>query len=127
MKPKPRLRIRVKRAYDAPARSDGRRVLVDRMWPRGVSKDAALLDAWAKELAPSTGLRTWFAHDPAKWPSFKLRYLAELTRKKAAVAELLAGCERATLTLVFGAKDLEHNNAVVLKEYLERHSLGANR
>lgn len=91
MKSKPRLRIRVKRAYDAPARSDGRRVLVDRIWPRGLSKDDAALDGWAKELA-----------------------------QKPALAAFVAGCERGTLTLVFAAKDDEHNNAVALKEYLER-------
>lgn len=127
MKAKPLLRIKVKRAYDAPARGDGRRVLVDRMWPRGVSKDEAALDAWVKELAPSGELRTWFNHEPAKWAAFKKKYFAELSTQPAGLAELVAESRRPTLTLIFGAKDAEHNNAVALKEYLERHFVRAKK
>jgi uncharacterized protein YeaO (DUF488 family) len=114
--------VRLKRAYDAPAKSDGCRVLVDRLWPRGVSKDELRLDDWLKEVAPSTGLRKWFGHDPAKWGAFKDRYFRELDEQSEAVARLLARGREGTLTLVFGAKDVHHNDAVALKEYLERHA-----
>jgi uncharacterized protein YeaO (DUF488 family) len=115
--------IQLKRAYEEPARGDGVRVLVDRLWPRGIKKEDLELDAWAKELAPSTELRKWFAHDPDKWPEFRKRYRAELSKApaKAAMRELLATTKRAkTLTLLYGAKDREHNEAVVLKSILER-------
>lgn len=114
--------IKVKRAYEAPARSDGYRVLVDRVWPRGVTRDALRLDAWTKDVAPSAGLRKWFGHDPAKWDEFERRYFAELDGQPEAVAGLLEACRRGTVTLVFGARDVEHNNAVALKQYLERRS-----
>jgi uncharacterized protein YeaO (DUF488 family) len=116
-----RPQVRLKRAYDAPAKSDGRRVLVDRLWPRGVSKDELQLDDWLKEVAPSTGLRKWFGHDPAKWGAFKDRYFRELDEQSEAVERLLARGRGGTVTLVFGAKDVHHNDAVALKEYLERH------
>jgi len=113
--------IKLKRAYDPPARGDGLRVLVDRLWPRGVKKEALKLDAWAKELAPSTELRKWFGHDPERWAEFQKRYRAEL--KKAGAAEvirnLLAGKRVNTITLLYGAKDREHNEAVVLRALLE--------
>jgi uncharacterized protein YeaO (DUF488 family) len=115
-------RIRLKRAYDPPAKADGRRVLVDRVWPRGVSKDRLRLDAWLKEAAPSPSLRKWFDHDPAKWNAFKDRYFRELDQRPEAVERLLAICGDGTVTLVFGAKDTRHNNAVALKAYLERGS-----
>ena len=102
------------------------RILVDRLWPRGIKKEDLKLDAWAKELAPSTELRKWFGHDPAKWAEFKKRYLAELKRANAteAMRELLAKKPRAkTVTLLYGAKDTEHNEAVVLRDYLERAGL----
>jgi uncharacterized protein YeaO (DUF488 family) len=117
-----RLQVRLKRAYDAPAKSDGRRVLVDRLWPRGVSKDELRLDDWLKEVAPSTRLRKWFGHDPAKWGAFKDRYFRELDGQSEAVERLLARGREGIVTLVFGAKDVNHNDAVALKEYLERHA-----
>lgn len=117
---KRRPRIQCKRAYEPPAASDGVRVLIDRMWPRGISKQALQLDEWQKELAPSTGLRKWFGHDPAKWDEFKRRYHAELDEQAEAVGQLVETCRRQTITLVFGARDAVHSNAVALKEYLER-------
>jgi uncharacterized protein YeaO (DUF488 family) len=113
------LMVRVKRAYDASATSDGRRVLVDRVWPRGLSKDELRLDEWIKGIAPSTALRQWFGHDPAKWEVFKRRYFKELDRKTAKVQQLSERARTSTVTLVYGAKDEHHNNAVALEEYIE--------
>jgi uncharacterized protein YeaO (DUF488 family) len=111
--------IRVKRVYAPPQRTDGCRVLVDRLWPRGVGKEEARLDEWCREIAPSDELRRWYGHAPEKWPEFRRRYFAELAAKEEIVAELVQKARGEGLTLVFGAKDEEHNNAVVLKEYLE--------
>jgi uncharacterized protein YeaO (DUF488 family) len=97
--------IRLRRAYAAPAESDGRRVLVDGVWPRGVSRDELRLDEWMKEVAPSAALRRWFGHDPAKWETFKDRYFRELDQRSEAVERLLAKCRAGTVTLVFGAKE----------------------
>lgn len=113
--------IRLKRAYEAPERSDGPRVLVDRIWPRGVAKEDANIAHWLKGLAPSTELRKWFGHDPEKWPEFRERYLEELKSEDAsedfkALKQLLEQHDR--LTLVFAAKDTEHNNAVALRYYI---------
>lgn len=116
--------IRMRRVYDPPGHDDGCRVLVDRIWPRGVSKEAARIDAWLKEIAPSDGLRKWFGHDPEKWSEFRRRYFAELEEKEVLVAELVGMAQGERLTLVFGAKDGEHNNAVALKEYLEKRQNG---
>ncbi len=116
------LRIMVKRAYDASAKSDGHRILVDRVWPRGLSKDELRRDDWVKEIAPSTELRKWFDHDPAKWNAFKDRYFRELDHRPEAIKSLLVKCRAGTATLVFGAKDTHHNNASALKEYLERQA-----
>ncbi len=116
--------ILLKRAYDKPARGDGFRVLVDRLWPRGVKKTDLQLDIWAKELAPSTKLRKWFGHDPNRWPEFRKRYRAELTQSHAskAIGEILDLAKRTkTITLVYGAKDTEHNEAIVLR-YLFEHA-----
>jgi uncharacterized protein YeaO (DUF488 family) len=124
---KDKLRIKVKRAYDAPAGCDGQRVLVDRVWPRGLSKNELRLDGWAKGIAPSTALRKWFDHDPAKWNAFKVRYARELDAAPGAVDLLLAKARAGTLTLVYGAKDREHNNAVLLKAYLERQAAASAR
>ncbi|HEY6487395.1 MAG TPA: DUF488 family protein [Candidatus Cybelea sp.] len=125
------IEIKLKRAYDEPAAGDGFRILVDRLWPRGVSKERLRLDAWAKNLAPSTELRKWFAHDPARWAEFAKRYRAELAQAKAgdAVDALLASAKRAkTITLLFGAKDREHNEAVVLQRlFVRRAGLTAKR
>ncbi len=114
------LRITLKRAYDPPVRAGGPRVLVDRVWPRGVSRERLKIAAWLKELGPSTGLRRWFAHDPAKWTVFRRRYLEELAGKRALLDELAGYARAGKLTLVFGARDPVHNQAVVLKEALER-------
>ncbi|HVO14872.1 MAG TPA: DUF488 family protein [Alphaproteobacteria bacterium] len=112
--------IRVKRVYDPPARADGTRILIDRVWPRGLSKKAVDADEWLKDVAPSTALRRWFGHDPAKWTEFRRRYAAELAEQDAAVAHLRALARRGTVTLVFAARDAEHSNAAALKAYLER-------
>lgn len=120
------LKIQVRRVYDPPARSDGCRILVDRIWPRGLSKDDVKLDAWIKDVAPSAELRTWFGHEPSKWAAFKRKYFKELDGREEALDQLLQACSGRTLTLLFGAKDVEHNNAVALKEYLETH-LGSKR
>jgi uncharacterized protein YeaO (DUF488 family) len=112
--------IGVKRAYEAPASSDGARVLVDRLWPRGLAREGGQLDAWLKEIAPSTELRKWFAHDPEKWPEFKRRYFEELDGREPALQDLLARARVGQVTLLYGAKDEQHNNAVALREYLEK-------
>ncbi len=113
--------VRIKRAYDAPARDDGYRVLVDRLWPRGVKKEALRLDRWAKELSPSPALRTWFGHDPARFREFVRRYHGELRARQAqeAIADLARRAARGTVTLVYGARDEEHNGAVVLRDAIE--------
>jgi uncharacterized protein YeaO (DUF488 family) len=112
--------IALKRAYDPAAPGDGRRILVDRVWPRGVARDDLRIDAWRKDLAPSTALRKWFGHDPKKWDAFKERYGRELEQHADALEELLAQASAGQITLVFSARDTEHNNAVALKEHLER-------
>lgn len=112
--------VRLKRAYDPPERSDGYRVLIDRIWPRGVSKEQAHLDEWARELAPSTELRRWFGHDPARFAEFRRRYLDELKGQPEKLRELRMRAREETLTLVYGARDTEHNDAVVLAELLRR-------
>ena len=101
------------------SKSDGARILIDGLWPRGVTKEKAGIAEWMKEVAVSAALRKWFSHDPAKWPEFRKRYLAELARQPKAVARLREMARQGTLTIVYGAKDEEHNNAVVLKEFLE--------
>ncbi len=118
--------IQLKRAYDPIAPADGKRYLVERLWPRGVTKEKLKLDGWLKEIAPSTELRQWFHADPARWPEFRQRYLAELEANEAGCAELMEGARGGTLTLVYGAHDTEHNSAVVLKEFLQgKRSRGA--
>jgi uncharacterized protein YeaO (DUF488 family) len=112
--------VRLKRAYEPPARSDGYRVLIDRLWPRGVSKEDAQLDEWARELAPSSELRRWFGHDPARFEEFRRRYLDELAAQQAKLRELRQLARKGTLTLVYGARDSEHNDAVVLADLLRR-------
>jgi uncharacterized protein YeaO (DUF488 family) len=112
--------IRLKRAYDPALPSDGYRVLVDRLWPRGVSKQRAKLDEWAKELAPSTELRKWFDHELSRFPEFRLRYSAELRGERPRLTELRRRARTGTLTLVYSAHDTEHNDVVVLAEVLRR-------
>jgi uncharacterized protein YeaO (DUF488 family) len=111
--------IRLRRAYDPPTPVDGRRILVDRLWPRGLTKNAVHLDAWLKDVAPSTELRRWFGHDPAKWTEFERRYRQELAARPEALAPLLDAARAGPVTLVYGAKDELHNEAVVLKAVLE--------
>lgn len=111
-------RISIRRVYEPAAENEGRTVLVDRLWPRGISH-AELGDApWLKDIAPSEDLRHWFAHDPAKWPEFRRRYTAELDANPQAVAELRRLAARGPLVLLYAAKDEQHNNAVVLRDYL---------
>ncbi|HEX9873251.1 MAG TPA: DUF488 domain-containing protein [Deferrimonas sp.] len=114
------MQIRLKRAYEEASKQDGCRVLVDRIWPRGVSKEGAKIDLWLKEIAPSDGLRKWFGHDPAKWEEFRKRYFAELDERAESLEELREKAGDGRLTLVFGARDEEHNNAVALKDFLEK-------
>ena len=111
--------IKLKRAYDPPAKEDGFRVLVDRVWPRGVKKETLALDLWLKEIAPSTELRQWFAHDPGKWEEFKQRYTTELEEKKEQIRLLKQEIMKEDVTLVYAAKDAAHNNALVLQEFLK--------
>ena len=112
--------IALKRAYETPARSDGCRVLVERLWPRGLSKQNAKIDLWAKEVAPSPALRRWFDHDPDRWADFKRKYFAELRTRKDALEPILERARRGKVTFVFAARETQFNNAVALKEYLER-------
>jgi|SRR6185437_9827815 uncharacterized protein YeaO (DUF488 family) len=112
--------IQLKRAYNAPAKSDGARYLVERLWPRGVKKDSLALKAWLKDVAPSTELRKWFSHEPAKWPEFRRRYFEELKGNPQPWQTLAAAARRGRLTLVYSSHDSEHNNAVALKEFLEQ-------
>lgn len=111
--------IQAKRVYDPPAPEDGKRFLVDRLWPRGVKKEALQLDGWLKDVAPSDALRKWFGHDPAKWEEFRERYFAELEAKPEAWRPLLEAARQGTVTLLFSARDEAHNNAVALKAFLE--------
>lgn len=112
--------FRLKRVYDNPAKADGRRVLVDRLWPRSLTKKEARLDDWLKEIAPSTRLRKWFGHDPARWTEFKKRYAAELEGQREQVEQLARQAKKRTVTLLSAARDIEHNNAAALKEHIEK-------
>ena len=112
------MKVALKRVYEPPSDADGARILVDRLWPRGLSKEKARVDLWLKEIAPTTALRQWFGHDPAKWAEFQRRYRAELKANDAAVSELKAALAGGPATLVYGARDEAHNDAVVLAEYL---------
>lgn len=112
--------IQVKRAYEEPSRSDGARFLVERLWPRGVKKKNLKVEAWVKDVAPSSELRHWFQHDPAKWAEFRRRYFKELAKHPEAWQPLLAQARRGRVTLVYSAHDKEHNNAVALKGFLEQ-------
>jgi uncharacterized protein YeaO (DUF488 family) len=112
--------IKLKRAYEAASKDDGLRILVERLWPRGVSKQKADLDLWLKDLAPSTELRKWYGHDPARWPEFRKRYWAELKSQGDLLALLKFVTEEKTVTFVYAASDQERNSAEALKEFLER-------
>lgn len=111
--------IQLKRVYEKPSRKDGLRVLVDRLWPRGLTKERAAVDLWLKDVAPSTELRQWFGHDPARWKEFQSRYRMELKVKKDALTLLKQKGKDHTLTLLYGARDEEHNEALVLKKILD--------
>ena len=110
--------IAIKRVYEEPDRADGMRILVDRLWPRGLSKEKAQVDLWLKDIAPSTELRKWFSHDPDKWTEFQARYRKELKSKAELLAELREKAAKGQVTLLYGAKDEVHNEAVVLKKLL---------
>jgi uncharacterized protein YeaO (DUF488 family) len=111
--------IKVKRVYDDPSAEDGIRILVDRLWPRGLKKVPAKLDDWLKGIAPSDELRKWFGHDPDRWEEFKARYFHELERQNEAINKIKEKASSSTITLLFAARDETHNNAVALREYLE--------
>jgi len=113
------MKLGLKRAYESPLPLDGVRILVDRLWPRGLSKTDARIDFWVKEIAPSNALRHWYQHELEKWPEFRRKYMEELRNNDAAIQELIAKIEAGNATLLFGSKERNYNNAVVLKEYLE--------
>ena len=110
--------IKLKRAYSPPSAVDGTRILIDRLWPRGVKKSDAAIDRWIKDIAPSTALRKWFGHDPARWQEFRRRYAAEIRDHAGQLAELRAAARKGPVTLLFGARDELHNDAVVLRDVL---------
>lgn len=114
------MKVRIKRVYEEPAKEDGKRILVDRLWPRGLTKQKADIDLWLKEIAPSTGLRKWFSHDPDKWNEFRKKYLQEIKQNKEQVSILKEHLKEGAVTLVYGAKDKEHNEALVLQELFNR-------
>jgi uncharacterized protein YeaO (DUF488 family) len=114
------MNIKIKRAYEQPHKDDGLRILVDRLWPRGLTKKKASIDLWLKGIAPSTELRKWFAHDRNKWKSFRGRYETELDHNHDLVKVLKEKAWEGTITLIYGARDEEHNEALVLKQFLER-------
>jgi uncharacterized protein YeaO (DUF488 family) len=113
------MEIKIKRAYESPSDDDGYRILVDRLWPRGISKEKAKVDFWPKELAPSTELRQWYSHDPEKWAEFKARYFAELDGNPELVNELRDYVGKGPVTFVYSSKEQRLNNAIALKEYVE--------
>lgn len=113
------MKVHIKRVYEAPAAEDGKRILIDRLWPRGLTKEKARIDLWLKDIAPSAELRTWFGHDPEKWDEFQKRYRSELDSNAEVVGKLRTEIQSETATLVYSAKDEQHNDAVVLKAYLE--------
>lgn len=115
-----RLQIRTKRIYEPPSKEDGLRYLVDRLWPRGLKKEDCRLDGWLKEFAPSASLRRYFGHEPARWEEFQRRYERELDQRSDACQELVRQARKRPVTLLYAARDAEHNNAVVLQTYLER-------
>lgn len=119
--------IQLKRVYEEAKAKDGKRLLIERLWPRGMKKSTLKLDAWIKEAGPSSGLRRWFSHDPAKWNEFRHRYFAELGSKRAVWEPILKAASQGQVTLLYSSHDEEHNNAVALKEYLDSKIAKANR
>jgi uncharacterized protein YeaO (DUF488 family) len=116
------MNIKIKRVYEQPDKNDGLRILVDRLWPRGLTKEKASVDLWLKEIGPSTELRKWFGHDPSKWKHFRGRYETELRHKDDLIKVLTQKARVGTITLIYGARDEKHNEAVVLKQFLENAS-----
>lgn len=114
------MKINIKRVYEPASKQDGIRILVERLWPRGVKKENLKMDFWLKEVAPSTELRKWFSHDPAKWERFQKKYIEELHENTEALESILSALKKGTITLLYSSKDTEHNNAVCLKKYLEK-------
>lgn len=112
------MKLRIKRVYETPEKADGVRILVDRLWPRGLSRDKAAVDIWLKEIAPSTELRRWYGHQPGRWPEFRRRYFAELDRQPETVAELRGTLGKGSATLLYAARDTRHSHAQALLEYL---------
>ncbi|HSD98297.1 MAG TPA: DUF488 domain-containing protein [Patescibacteria group bacterium] len=111
------MNITIKRVYEKPGKEDGERILIDRLWPRGLTKEKVKIDLWLKDIAPATELRKWFGHDPLKWVEFKKRYIAEIKKNTIVVSQLEEQLKKGKVTLVYAAKDEEHNDAVVLREY----------
>ena len=118
------MNIKIKRVYEQPDKKDGERILVDRLWPRGLTKEKASVDLWLKEIAPSTELRKWFAHDPKKWKSFRGRYETEIRHNDDLIKVLKDKAREGTVTLIYGARDEKHNAALVLKQFLDRERRG---
>jgi uncharacterized protein YeaO (DUF488 family) len=112
------MKTKIKRVYEKPAKEDGFRILADRLWPRGLTKEKASVDLWLKEIAPSTELRKWFGHDPEKWNDFKKKYVAELKKNKETVSILKEKIKEGTITILYGARDEEHNEALVILDFL---------
>ncbi len=120
--------VKIKRAYDPPSAGvDGKRVLIDRLWPRGLRKEDARIDEWMREIGPSNELRKWFGHDPEKWVEFKKRFFSELNEKPDMVDKIVEAARRDTVTLLFGSKEKRFNNAVALKEYIEARMRASER
>lgn len=111
--------IKIKRVYDHPSKDDGKRILIDRLWPRGLKKEDVQIDEWVKDIAPSNQLRKWFNHDPKKWDEFKNRFFTELRGKREMVEKIINAAGKGTVTLLFGSKEERFNNAVALKEYID--------
>lgn len=115
------MKVQIKRVYEEPEKEDGYRILVDRVWPRGMTKEKASIDLWLKEIGPTTELRKWFGHDPDRWTEFEKRYKKELKNNKEVLAELKKQVKESKVTLIYSAKDEEHNQAVVIRKYLSEH------
>lgn len=114
------MNIKIKRVYEHPEKDDGTRILVDRLWPRGLTKKKASVDLWLKDIAPSTELRKWFAHDPDKWKRFRARYQTEIRNNHDLIKVLKQKAREGTITLIYGARDQKHNEALVLKQFLQK-------
>ena len=119
--------LKIKRVYDPPSPNDGKRILIDRLWPRGLKKEDAKVDDWIKEVAPSTELRTWYGHDPKKWSEFKRRFFSELRRRQDLVEGIVSASRKGTVTLLFGSREERFNNAVALKDFVEARMSASER